>query len=133
MPVEHSRPLVAVVDDDESVRLALRRLLRSAKLDVETFASGAEFLESLKAHQPDCLVLDLHMPRISGFAVQAWLAEAGLPLPVVVITGHDSQEIRARALAGGVAAYLPKPVDDKLLLSAIEAAVASRAVQSSST
>ena len=65
------RLLIAVVDDEEAVRTALRRLLRSASLDVETFSSGAEFLESVKEHQPDCVVLDLHMPQVSGFAVQA--------------------------------------------------------------
>ncbi len=119
-----TRPLIAVVDDEEPVRIALRRLLRSASLDVETFPSGAEFLDSLKSHQPDCVVLDLHMPRVNGFAVQARLAETGIRLPVVVITGHDSDETRVRALAGGVSAYLRKPVDDQALLDAITTAVA---------
>jgi len=105
------------------VRRALRRLLRSAGLDVETFPSGAEFLDSLKSHRPDCVVLDLHMPQISGFAVHTRLAEAGIPLPVVVITGHDSDETRERALAVGIAAYLRKPVDDQTLLDAISAAI----------
>jgi FixJ family two-component response regulator len=113
------------VDDEEPVRIALRRLLRSANLDVETFPSGAEFLDSLKSHQPDCIVLDLHMPRVNGFAVQARLVEAGIRLPVVVITGHDSDETRVRALAGGVSAYLRKPVDDQALLDAISAAIAN--------
>jgi FixJ family two-component response regulator len=122
--VNKSRLLVAVVDDEEAVRIALRRLLRSAGLDVETFSSGAEFLESMKGHQPDCVVLDLHMPQLGGFAVQARLAEAGIRLPTVVITGHDTDEARARALAGGAAAYLRKPVDDQALLAAIEAAQA---------
>jgi len=122
--VSKTRPLIAVVDDEEPVRIALRRLLRSTDLDVETFPSGAEFLDSLKAHQPDCVVLDLHMPRVNGFAVLARLAEAGIRLPVVVITGHDSNESRERALAGGVSAYLRKPVDDETLLEAITAAIA---------
>jgi FixJ family two-component response regulator len=121
--VNKSRLLVAVVDDEEAVRIALRRLLRSASLDVETFSSGAEFLESMKGHQPDCVVLDLHMPQLGGFAVQAWLAEAGIRLPTVVITGHDTDEARARALSGGAAAYLRKPVDDQTLLDAINKAV----------
>jgi FixJ family two-component response regulator len=124
MPVSKTQPLIAVVDDEEPVRIALRRLLRSAGLDVETFPSGAEFLESLKLHQPDCVVLDLHMPRVNGFAVQARRAEAGIGLPVVVITGHDSAETRERGLAGGVSAYLRKPVDDQTLLDAISAAIA---------
>ena len=122
--MNETRPIIAVVDDEEPVRIALRRLLRSANLDAETFPSGAEFLESLKDHQPDCVILDLHMPQINGFAVQARLAEAGLRLPVIVITGHDATDTRARALAGGVSAYLRKPVDDQTLLTAISAAIA---------
>jgi len=119
-----TRPLIAVVDDEKPVRIALQRLLRSANLDVETFPSGVEFLESLKAHRPDCVVLDLHMPRVDGFAVQARLAEASIRLSVVIITGHDATETRERALAGGASAYLRKPVDDQTLLDAITNAIA---------
>jgi FixJ family two-component response regulator len=118
-----TRLLIAVVDDEEAVRIALRRLLRSASMNAETFSSGAEFLESIKEHQPDCVVLDLHMPQVNGFAVQARLAAAGSRVPVVIITGHDSAESRERALAGGAAAYLRKPVDDQALLEAINEAV----------
>ena len=112
------------MDDEEPVRIALRRLLRSANLDAETFPSGAEFLESLKDRQPDCVILDLHMPRVDGFAVLARLSETGPRLPVIVITGHDAAEIRERAIASGVAAYLRKPVNDQTLLDAISAAIA---------
>ena len=118
-----TRFLVAVVDDEEPVRIALRRLLRSADFEVETFPSGAEFLDSLKSHQPDCLVLDLHMPRINGFAVLTRLAEGEIRLPVIVITGHDSSETRTRTLTDGVSAYLRKPVDDEVLLKAINYAI----------
>lgn len=115
------RPLVAIVDDEEPVRKALGRLLSSAGLDVETFPSGAAFLESLKNHSPDCVVLDLHMPLMNGFEVQARLAAPrGMPVPVVIITGHDSDETRERALATRPVAYLRKPVDDQTLLDAIE-------------
>ena len=117
------RLLIAVVDDEEAVRTALCRLLRSASLDVATFSSGAEFLESVKERPPDCVVLDLHMPQVSGFAVQTRLAESGIRLPTVVITGYDSEVTRERALAGGAAAYLRKPVDGQALLDAIAAAV----------
>lgn len=117
-------PLIAVVDDEESVRIALRRLLRSASLDVETFPSGTEFLESLKTHEPDCVILDLRMPMIDGFGVQARLKEAGIRLPVVMITGYDSAETHERALAGGASACLRKPVDDQILLNAITTAMA---------
>ena len=121
--MNNTRLLIAVVDDEEAVRIALRRLLRSASLSVETFSSGAEFLESLKEHQPDCIVLDWHMPQVGGSLVQARLAEAGIRLPTVVITGHDTDETRERALSGGAAAYLRKPVDDQALLDAITHAV----------
>ena len=118
-----NRLLIAVVDDEESVRIALRRLLRSASFNVETFSSGLEFLDSLKEHQPDCLILDLHMPQLNGFAIQARLAVSSARVPTVVITGHDSEETRARALDGGAVAYLRKPVDDQALLDAINNAV----------
>ena len=119
-----SAPLIAIVDDDASMRTALRRFLRAASLDVEAFPSGAEFLESLKTHLPDCVVLDLHMPQLDGFAVLARLAEAGILLPVVVVTGQDSAANRARALAGGATAFLQKTADGQTLLDAITAAIA---------
>jgi FixJ family two-component response regulator len=117
-------PLVAVVDDEKPVRIAVERLLRSANFDVETFPSGAEFLESLKTRRPDCVVLDLHMPQIDGFTVQTRLAEANAGLAVIIITGHDTTESRDRALAGGASAYLRKPMDDQMLLDAITNAIA---------
>jgi len=125
--VTKTRPLIAVVDDEEPVRIALRRLLRSAGLDVETFPSGVEFLESLLTRRPDCVLLDLHMPLMNGFEVQARLAESSAPVPVVIITGHDSTETRDRALAGRPVAYLRKPVNDQTLLDAIELALTHNA------
>ena len=118
-----TRPLIAIVDDEEPVRKALTRLLRSAGFDVETFPSGVEFLESLPTRLPDCVVLDVHMPLMNGFEVQARLAESSVPVPVVIITGHDSTETRDRALAGRPMAYLSKPVNDQTLLDAIELAL----------
>lgn len=120
-------PLIAVVDDSESVHKALRRLLRSAGFDVETFSSGSTFLESMRSQAPDCLVLDLHMPDVSGFDVLAHVAGGAPAMPVVVITGHDSPESRSRVLREGGSAYLCKPIDDKLLLEAIGAAMDRRA------
>ena len=117
------RPLIAIVDDEESIRKALTRLLRSAGMDVDTFPSGVEFLKSLPTRRPDCVVLDLHMPRMNGFEVQAVLAESNAPVPAVIITGHDSTETRDRALAGRPVAYLRKPVNDQALLDSIELAL----------
>ena len=114
-----ARQRIAVVDDEEAVRKALDRLLRSAGMDVATFNSGAMFLASLNTREYDCLVLDLHMPEVNGFDVQARLHELGSALPVIVITGHDTPEACVRARAGGAAAYLLKPVDERTLLNAI--------------
>ena len=118
-------PLLAVVDDDEDVRVALTRLVSSAGFAVETFASGAEFLRSVGNHEPDCVVLDLHMPEMSGFDVQTALVSGYPNVPVVVMTGHDTPEAQARAVQKGAKAYLRKPIDDEALLAAIGAAIAS--------
>jgi FixJ family two-component response regulator len=116
-------PMVAVVDDEESVRKALGRLIRAAGFRVETYASGSDFLLSVQQHLPQCVVLDLRMPHVNGFHVQQALTNAGTHLPVVIITGDDSPESRVRALAQGARAYLRKPVDDAMLLDAIQTAI----------
>jgi FixJ family two-component response regulator len=121
---EKTRPLVAVVDDEESVRRALDRLLRSARIDVATFASGDALLEAVAALQPDCVLLDLRMPGLDGFATQARLAERAPGLPVVVLTAQDGDDTCERAMRGGAAAFLRKPVDGHVLLETIFGAVA---------
>jgi FixJ family two-component response regulator len=115
--------LVAIVDDEESVRRALGRLVRAAGFDVQTFASGADFLHALARSRPQCVVLDLRMPRMSGFDVQDALAAAGSKVPVVIITGDDSAESRQQTLARGAKAYLRKPVDEAMLLDSIQVAI----------
>ena len=114
--------LIAVVDDEESVRKALARLIRSAGFDVETFASGIDFLLSLRQCRPHCVVLDLRMPHLSGFDVQQEMKVLDAGVPVVVITGDYSAEGRACAFALGATAYLRKPVDDATLLAEIRTA-----------
>ena len=121
--VTGNSPLVAVVDDEESVCRALKRLLRSAGFDVATFGSGGEFLRSLESHRPACLILDLHMPRMSGFDLQEHLASVADPVPIVIITGHDTVRSRDRVMQAGAAAYLHKPVDDQALLDAVLKAI----------
>ena len=106
------------------MRRAMGRLFRSAGIDAETYPSGAEFLKSLESHSPDCVLLDLHMPGIDGFEVQARMRQLESPVPVVVITGHDTDEARHRVEKAGVAAYLLKPVDERILLNTVSAAVA---------
>ena len=115
--------LVAIVDDDADVRVALMRLLSSAGFITETFASGSDFVRSVATHLPGCVVLDLHMPGLSGFEVQQELIDHYPEVPVVIVTGHDTSEARRRALSLGAKAYLSKPVDDEALLLAIRGAL----------
>jgi FixJ family two-component response regulator len=121
--VTRPRPLVAVVDDEESIRKSLRRLFMAADLDAAVYASGQEFLDSLRGRQPDCLVLDLQMPGLTGLEVQRTLTGLGARFPTIIITAHDEPETRARCLAAGVAAYLCKPLHDEMLLDAIAVAM----------
>jgi len=115
--------LIAVVDDEEPVRKALGRLLRAAGLTAECYASGQDFLDAIHRGPPSCLVLDLHMPGLSGFEVLERLrAQASRP-PTIVITGHDEPENEVRCLAAGAVAYMRKPLDDEMLLQTIEVAV----------
>ena len=117
---------IAVVDDDPLVLRGIRRLLWEAGFEVDTYESGMRFVVAVADHEPDCVVLDLHLPETSGFDVQGHLNHCELKTPVVVITGDDSPETRARALSLGAKSCLCKPVEKKLLLAAIEAAIGSR-------
>lgn len=116
-------PLVAVVDDEDDVRQALRRLLRSAGFDVLAYGSGSEFLRHAAGSNPDCVVLDLRMPGSSGFDVQRQLIEQHLDIPVVVVTGNESSDSRQQAMDNGAAAYLCKPVDADTLIDAVIQAI----------
>jgi len=118
--------LIAVVDDEESVRRALGRLIRSAGFGVEMFGSGVEFMQSLQRQLPDCVVLDLRMPTLSGIEVQSALLRSGARVPVIIITGDDSPHTRERTLRQGARAYLRKPVDDATLIDAIHSAIQDR-------
>jgi FixJ family two-component response regulator len=115
---------------DELVRRGMKRLIGAAGYRVALYASGAEFLESLKAGRPACVVLDLFMPDVNGFGVLAVLNRETSRIPVVVISGDNRAEIIARATALGVAAIVAKPVDDTVLLDAIQAAIQSGQVAS---
>ena len=116
-------PSVAIVDDEEGIRKALSRLLRASGLEAESYANGQEFLDAAAEHRPDCVVLDLHMPGMSGLQVLRKLKAAGQRLSVVVITAHDEPETRERCIDAGACAYLRKPLEDRLLLNAISAAM----------
>jgi FixJ family two-component response regulator len=113
---------IAVVDDEESMRTALRRFLGGHGFEVITFASGEEFLGWLSSHRPDCAVLDVHMPGLNGLEVQDRLAGAQVPVPCVVISSDDEADTRERALAAGAAAFVRKSAPKEELLSAIRTA-----------
>jgi FixJ family two-component response regulator len=118
-----SSHLVAVVDDDASVRRALTRLLQSADLRVLTYASATEFLESGTSSAPDCLILDIHLGGMSGLELLSRLRELGHDLPVLIITAHDDAQAREAAARGGCAVYLRKPLDAKVLLEEVVTAI----------
>jgi FixJ family two-component response regulator len=118
-------PVIAIVDDEPSVRRALQRLLRSAGYTVQAFASGHEFLGSLPGRRPACLVLDIHLGGMNGFDLQAHLAADGVGIPVIFITAHDDAPTRERIERSGAAGHLWKPVDEQELLDAIGRAIAS--------
>jgi FixJ family two-component response regulator len=122
--VHANHPLVAVVDDDASVRKALGRLLGAAGFTVETFAGADDFMERRSARSVDCLVLDVRMPGLTGLDLQRRLEDAHIELPIVMITGHGSADVRARALAAGAVAVLDKPFSEETLLAAISRALA---------
>ena len=121
-----SGPVVAVVDDDLSVRRALERLLRSAGYRVQTFSSAREFLAFAGSPQPECLVLDVSMPGQTGLHLHEVLLAMGRKVPVIFITGHGDDAIAARAMKAGAAAFLTKPFDDEHLLREVEKAVNGR-------
>ncbi len=114
---------VFIVDDDQSVRTALARLMRSAALHAETFASAKEFLEQEHPDAPGCMVLDLSMPGSTGLELQQDMAAADIDLPIIFLTGHGNVPSSVKALKSGAVDFLEKPVDDDRLLSAIEDAV----------
>ena len=116
--------LVSIVDDDRSVRRALRRLVQFAGFTAETFASAEEFLTSASLVRTACLVLDIHLNGgMSGFELQAQLTADRVVIPIIFITAHGDVSTRERVEKSGAAAYLCKPFDEELLLDAIRAVV----------
>jgi len=118
-----SSAIIAIVDDDPSVREGLSSLIRSAGLEVETFASAQEFLSLPGAEAPSCLVLDLQMPGLSGLDLQKRMVEAGLEIPIVFLTGHGNIPASVKAMKAGAVEFLTKPFDDEELLQAIQEAI----------
>ena len=123
-----SSPQVFIVDDDASVRKSLARLMRSARLRVETFASANQFLERESCEEPCCLVLDVRMPGLNGLELQKVLAEKRRTVPIVFMTAHGDIPMSVRAMKAGAIDFLPKPFDDHDLLTAIRRAIKTDAL-----
>ena len=111
--------MVYVIDDDESVRKALKRLLRSADLDVETFSSAEEFLSNSRRNLNACILIDIRMPGLTGFDLQKRLLSQQVRIPVIVISASDDAQTREHARDLGAVGFFRKPVDDQALLDAI--------------
>lgn len=124
MSVEH--PIIAVVDDDASVCTGVQRLLRAEGLCASTFGSGPAFLASLPQECPDCVILDIRMPAMTGFEVQARMHEMGCAAPVIFISAEERTRRHDAALLAGGYAFLQKPFDGELLVRTIAAALADR-------
>ena len=120
-------PLICVVDDDQSVRESLARLIRSVGFGVQVFGSAEEYLSARQARQADCLILDIRMPGMSGLELQRELSASDRDLQVIFITAHGSdREVRARALGAGAVDYLLKPLSEEEVLKAIDEALNSK-------
>jgi RNA polymerase sigma factor (sigma-70 family) len=117
--------IVFVIDDDSSVREAIKSLIRSVGICVETFGSAQEFLLSRRPDAPACLVLDVRMPGLSGLDLQGELAGAGIRIPIIFITGHGDIPMTVRAMKAGAVEFLAKPFRDQELLDAIRQAIDS--------
>jgi len=115
--------IVFVVDDDDSMRAALRSLIQSAGLEVETFASAREFLARPPAERASCLVLDVRMPGLSGLELQEQMAASGVEMPIIFVTGHGDVPTSVRAMKAGAVEFLTKPFSDLELLQAVESAL----------
>jgi FixJ family two-component response regulator len=121
------RPVIAVVDDEESVRRALARMLSVSSFVARVFASGQEFIDSLADQRPDCVVLDYQMPGLTGRDVQRRLALARISLPIIVVTAHDHPTLREQCLADGAVAYFAKPLQREPLVTLINDVLRVRA------
>jgi FixJ family two-component response regulator len=123
--VQKNRKVVAIVDDDESVRDAIKRLMRSIGLAAEVFASAEEFLRSPDLYRTGCLVADFSMPNMNGLDLHRSLLLQRQEIPTILITAYPSDDVRARALQAGVIGYLTKPFSDHELLSYVRTALDS--------
>lgn len=118
-----TRGLVFVVDDDASTRTSLTNLLRSVGLEVRTFSSGPEFLDSAPYDRPGCVILDVRLPGVSGLDLQHRIASGDSPIPIIFVTGHGDIPMTVAAMKAGAVEFLTKPYRDQALLDAVHLAL----------
>ena len=118
------KPLISIVDDDESVREATKGLMKSLGFSAEVFPSAEDFLASRHLRRTSCLIADVNMPRMTGIELHRRLKASGKTIPTILITAYPDESIRARALIDGVICYLSKPFDEDDLLVCISSALA---------
>ena len=123
MPTHVRTKLIAIVDDDESVRNALQGLMKAAGLHAQAFASAEEFLESGRQHETRCLITDIRMPGMSGLDLQAQLNSERCRIPTIFITAHGDTTMRMQALRAGAVEFLTKPFNDDALLEQVKTAL----------
>lgn len=121
------RARIAIVDDEEPVRRALRRMLSTSLFTVDDFASGQEFLDSLLTRQPDCVLLDFQMPGLNGRDVCERMRLARIDVPVILMTAHEQQALRVPCIADGTCACLHKPLQREKLVEALQTATRAHA------
>lgn len=115
--------MVVVIDDDESYRVAVQRLLKSAGLSVHSFGSAEAFLNSGQQRETGCLIADIRMPGMSGLELQSKLNSDHCPIPTIFITAHGDEKMRMQAMRGGAVKFLTKPFDGEILLEAVRVAL----------
>ncbi len=125
MVIQGKIKLVAIVDDDDSVRSALQGLLKAVGLPAQAFASAEEFLKSGQQHHTACLIADIRMPGMSGLELQAKLNAERCRIPIIFITAHGDAKMRMQALRAGAVEFLAKPFDDEALLESVRGALES--------
>ena len=125
MAGERKEKLVVVIEDDESYRVAVQRLLKSAGLSVDSFGSAEAFLNSGRQHETGCLISDIRMPGMSGLELQSRLNSDHCPIPSIFITAHGDEKMRLQAMRGGAVKFLVKPFDGETLLEAVRVALNS--------
>jgi FixJ family two-component response regulator len=120
---EKQEKIVVVIEDDESYRVAVQRLLRSAGLSVESFGSAELFLNSGQQQETGCLIADIKLPGMSGLELQSKLNSDHCPIPTIFITAHGDEKMRLQAMRGGAVEFLSKPFDSETLLDAVRVAL----------